>query len=332
MKKRKEEKMMKKLLSLIMVLAMLTSFAACSSQSADNQTPTTSDTVYNVGLLQLVEHPSLDEIRTAIVDEIEAQGYGDIIKIDYENGQNDGSTMNTIAQKFVSNGDDAIIAIATPAAQSVAAATQDIPIIFSAVTDPVAAELVSDLNAPDANVTGVSDYIDVAAIFGVAEDLTPGITKYGFVYNVGEVNSVSVITAAKAYLDAKGIPYEEALVTNIGEVTTAAQSLVGKVDAFFLPIDNTVASAMSNVADIANANQIPVYVAADSMVNDGGLATAGVNYTQLGKQTADMLIRILIEGQSVAENPVEVLTEYSVTVNPETAAAIGVDVSKYLQD
>lgn len=324
--------MMKKLLSLIMVLAMLTSFAACSSQSADNQTPTTSDTVYNVGLLQLVEHPSLDEIRTAIVDEIEAQGYGDIIKIDYENGQNDGSTMNTIAQKFVSNGDDAIIAIATPAAQSVAAATQDIPIIFSAVTDPVAAELVSDLNAPDANVTGVSDYIDVAAIFGVAEDLTPGITKYGFVYNVGEVNSVSVITAAKAYLDAKGIPYEEALVTNIGEVTTAAQSLVGKVDAFFLPIDNTVASAMSNVADIANANQIPVYVAADSMVNDGGLATAGVNYTQLGKQTADMLIRILIEGQSVAENPVEVLTEYSVTVNPETAAAIGVDVSKYLQD
>jgi putative ABC transport system substrate-binding protein len=331
MKKRKEEKMMKKLLSLIMVLAMLTSFAACSSQSADNQTPTT-DTVYNVGLLQLVEHPSLDEIRTAIIDEIEAQGYGDIIKIDYENGQNDGSTMNTIAQKFVSNGDDAIIAIATPAAQSVAAATQDIPIIFSAVTDPVAAELVSDLNAPDANVTGVSDYIDVAAIFGVAEDLTPGITKYGFVYNVGEVNSVSVITAAKAYLDAKGIPYEEALVTNIGEVTTAAQSLVGKVDAFFLPIDNTVASAMSNVADIANANNIPVYVAADSMVNDGGLATAGVNYTQLGKQTADMLIRILIEGQSVAENPVEVLTEYSVTVNPETAAAIGVDVSKYLED
>jgi putative ABC transport system substrate-binding protein len=314
-----------------MVLAMLTSFAACSSQSADNQTPTT-DTVYNVGLLQLVEHPSLDEIRTAIIDEIEAQGYGDIIKIDYENGQNDGSTMNTIAQKFVSNGDDAIIAIATPAAQSVAAATQDIPIIFSAVTDPVAAELVSDLNAPDANVTGVSDYIDVAAIFGVAEDLTPGITKYGFVYNVGEVNSVSVITAAKAYLDAKGIPYEEALVTNIGEVTTAAQSLVGKVDAFFLPIDNTVASAMSNVADIANANNIPVYVAADSMVNDGGLATAGVNYTQLGKQTADMLIRILIEGQSVAENPVEVLTEYSVTVNPETAAAIGVDVSKYLED
>ncbi len=323
---------MKKLLSLILTLAMLTMLAACgggdtpapngSNQSTANQT-------YNVGLLQLVEHPSLDEIRTAIEAELADKGYGDVIKIDYVNGQNDATTMNTAAQKFVADGDDAIIAIATNAAQSVAAATQDIPIIFSAVTDPVAAELVSDLSAPDGNVTGISDYIDVAAIFGLAEELTPDVQTYGFIYNMGEVNSVSVIEQAKAYLDAKGIAYEEAFVTNIGEVTTAAQSLVGKVDAFFLPIDNTVASAMSNVADIANANQIPVYTAADSMVNDGGLATAGVNYTQLGKQTADMLIRILIDGESVADNPVEVLTEYSVTVNPETAAAIGVDVSAY---
>lgn len=314
---------MKKLLSLILTIAMLSMLAACGG---DTPAPTQT---YNVGLLQLVEHPSLDEIRTAIETELADKGYGDVIKLDYVNGQNDASTMNTAAQKFVADGDDAIIAIATNAAQSVAAATQDIPIIFSAVTDPVAADLVSDLNAPDGNVTGISDYIDVAAIFGLAEELTPNVQTYGFIYNMGEVNSVSVIEQAKAYLDAKGIAYEEAFVTNIGEVTTAAQSLVGKVDAFFLPIDNTVASAMSNVADIANANQIPVYTAADSMVNDGGLATAGVNYTQLGKQTADMLIRILIDGQSVAENPVEVLTEYSVTVNPDTAAAVGVDVSAY---
>ena len=306
---------------------MLSMLAACGSDSTapdggDGQT-------YKVGLLQLVEHPSLDEIRTAIETELADKGYGDVIKIDYVNGQNDPSTMNTAAQKFVADGDDAIIAIATNAAQSVAAVTQDIPIIFSAITDPVAAELVSDLNAPDGNVTGISDYIDVAAIFELAEELTPNIKTYGFIYNMGEVNSVSVIEQAKAYLDGKGIAYEEAFVTNIGEVTTAAQSLIGKVDAFFLPIDNTVASAMSNVADIANANQIPVYTAADSMVHDGGLATAGVNYTQLGKQTADMLIRILIDGESIADNPVEVLTDYSITVNPETAAAIGVDISAY---
>ncbi len=148
---------------------------------------------------------------------------------------------------------------------------------------------------------------------------------------MGEVNSVSVINDAKAYLTEKNIPYVEAYVTNIGEVTTAVQSLVGKVDAFFLPIDNTVASAMSNVAEIANENKIPVYVAADSMVYDGGLATAGINYKQLGKQTADMLIRILIEGEAIADNPVEVMTEYSIIVNPETAATIGVDVSKYTE-
>lgn len=322
---------MKKLLTILMTFAMLTALTACGG----NDTPTThsgTDGTYQVGLLQLMEHTSLDQIRNAIEDEIDAAGYGDVIKLDYVNGQNDASTMNTAAQKFVANGDDAIIAIATNAAQSVAAATSDIPIIFSAVTDPVAAGLVGEDGTPDANVTGISDYIDVAAIFGMAEELTPNVQSYGFVYNMAEPNSVSVIANAKAYLDAKGISYTEAFVTNIGEVTTAVQSLIGKVDALFLPIDNTVASAMSNVADIANANGLPVYTAADSMVIDGGLATAGVNYTQLGKQTADMLIRILIDGESVADNPVEVLTEYSVTVNEETAAAIGVDVSKYLAD
>ncbi len=320
---------MKKFVSLLLTLTMMTGLAACS----DGGSTTADDTAaYTVGLLQLVEHPSLDEIRTAIEDEIAAQGYAEEIVLDYQNGQNDQSTMNTITQKFVANGDDAIIAIATVAAQSAAAATSDIPIIFSAVTDPVAAELVTDPENPDGNISGISDVIDVSAIFGLAEELTPEVASYGFIYNMGEVNSVSVINDAKEYLDANNIHYEEAFVTNIGEVTTAAQSLVGKVDAFFLPIDNTVASAMSNVAEIANSNQIPVYVAADSMVNDGGLATVGVNYTQLGKQTADMLIRVLIDGETIAENPVESMTEYSVTVNPETAAAIGVDVSKYVTE
>lgn len=322
---------MKKLLTILMTFAMLTTLAACGGNDTPAPTPG-ADGTYQVGLLQLMEHTSLDQIRNAIEDEIDAAGYGDVIKLDYVNGQNDASTMNTAAQKFVANGDDAIIAIATNAAQSVAAATSDIPIIFSAVTDPVAAGLVGEDGTPDANITGISDYIDVAAIFGMAEELTPNVKSYGFVYNMAEPNSVSVIANAKAYLDSKGISYTEAFVTNIGEVTTAVQSLIGKVDALFLPIDNTVASAMSNVADIANANALPVYTAADSMVIDGGLATAGVNYTQLGKQTADMLIRILIDGESVADNPVEVLTEYSVTVNEETAAAIGVDVSKYLAD
>ena len=326
---------MKKFVAMLLGLTMMAGLTACSGDDAGNnpdQGNSNDAAQYTVGLLQLVEHPSLDEIRTAIEDQVAARGYGDVIAFDYQNGQNDPSTMNTITQKFVANDNDAIIAIATVAAQSAAAATSEKPIIFSAVTDPVAAELVADPATPEGNISGVSDVIDVSAIFGLAEELTPEVASYGFIYNMGEVNSVSVINDAKEYLDANNISYQEAFVTNIGEVTTAAQSLVGKVDAFFLPIDNTVASAMSNVAEIANSNLIPVYVAADSMVNDGGLATVGVNYTQLGKQTADMLIRVLIDGETIAENPVESMTEYSVTVNPETAAAIGVDVSKYIAE
>lgn len=279
----------------------------------------------------MMEHPSLDEIREAFLAELKAQGYDDSkVVIDYQNGQGDMGTLNTIAQKFVGDGVDMIVAIATPAAQAAAAATDSTPIIFSAVTDPVDAGLVSDLEAPDRNLTGTSDAIPVDRIFALADELTPGIKTYGLLYNNGESNSVSVIRDVKVALNAAGIAFEEATVINSSEVTTAAQSLVGKVDAIFSPIDNTVAYAMPNLAQIAIEAKLPVYVAADSMVNDGGLATVGVNYTQLGKQTAQMAAEVL-SGKPVSEVPVQVLSEYATVVNPDTAAAIGVDVSKYVK-
>ena len=273
----------------------------------------------NIGLIQLMEHASLDEIRTAIEAGLEAKGaeYGVKVNVDYQNAQGDTSTINTICQQFVGNKVDAIVAIATPAAQGAATAVAgtDIPVIFSAVTDPAAAGLVENLEAPEGNITGTSDAIPVEKIFELAAELTPDAESFGLIYNTGEVNSVSVIDETKAYLDAQGISYTEASVASTGDVQTAAQTLLSKCDAIFAPIDNTVASAM-------------VYVAADSMVNDGGLATVGVNYTNLGTQTADMLLKVLT-GTPVCEVPVEVLKENAVVVNEETAAAIGVDVSKY---
>ena len=225
---------------------------------------------------------------------------------------------------------DAIVAIATPAAQGAATAVAgtDIPVIFSAVTDPAAAGLVENLEAPEGNITGTSDAIPVEKIFELAAELTPDAESFGLIYNTGEVNSVSVIDETKAYLDAQGISYTEASVASTGDVQTAAQTLLSKCDAIFAPIDNTVASAMGVLADEAIKAGKPVYVAADSMVNDGGLATVGVNYTNLGTQTADMLLKVLT-GTPVCEVPVEVLKENAVVVNEETAAAIGVDVSKY---
>ena len=335
---------MKKIFAAILALSLL--LTACSGASSSAPAPSSqpeaasssqeapsasSGETLKIGLVQMMEHPSLDEIREAFLAELKAQGYDDSkVVIDYQNGQGDMGTLNTIAQKLVGDGVDMIVAIATPAAQAAAAATDSTPIIFSAVTDPVDAGLVSDLEAPDRNLTGTSDAIPVDRIFALADELTPGIKTYGLLYNNGESNSVSVIRDVKVALNAAGIAFEEATVINSSEVTTAAQSLVGKVDAIFSPIDNTVAYAMPNLAQIAIEAKLPVYVAADSMVNDGGLATVGVNYTQLGKQTAQMAAEVL-SGKPVSEVPVQVLSEYATVVNPDTAAAIGVDVSKYVK-
>lgn len=310
---------MKKLTIAIMLICLLFAFTACNN----------SDAKYTVGLIQLMEHPSLDEIRAAIEADLKAE-FGDDIEILYQNGQNDKTLMNSISQQFVGQNVDAIIAIATPAAQAAAAATEDIPIIFAAVTDPVASNLVLNIDAPESNITGTSDAIDVDKIFSLAAEMYPEIKTYGFIYNTSEDNSLSVIADAKAYLDSKNIKYVESVVTNVGEVSQAAQALVGKCDAIFSPIDNTVASGMRTLADIAIDAKMPVFVSADSMVADGGLATVGVNYTQLGKQTAAMAIKAL-KGTAISEIPVEVLTECAVTVNEDTAKAIGIDVSKYLK-
>lgn len=340
---------MKKIFAVLLTLTLLcASFAACgdtTSASPAASTPAASSTAssvapapatdadsYTVGLIQLTEHPSLDEIAAAIQAQLSAQATerGITIDVDLQNAQGDTSTINTICQQFVASDVDLIIAIATPAAQGAAAAIDgtDIPLIFSAVTDPVAAELVDSIEAPGGNITGTSDAIPVEKIFALAAELTPDVKSFGLLYNTSEVNSVSVIEETKAYLDAHDISYTEGAVTTTADVQISAANLFASCDAVFSPIDNTVASAMAVVADEAIKAGKPMYVAADSMVADGGLATVGVNYTNLGTQTADMALKVL-EGTAPADIPVEVLKDNSVVVNTETAAAINVDVSKY---
>ncbi len=280
-----------------------------------------------VGIVQLVEHLALDQVREAFTETL-LEARPDV-EIDYQNGQNNPSTINAICQKFVGDGVDLILAIATPAAQGAAAATQDIPIVFSAVTDPVAAGLVSNLERPDANLTGTSDAVPVEGIFDLAYQITPDIKTYGLLYNASEINSVIAIEEAKEILDARGLNYVEVAVTNIGEVTTAAQSMVGRVDAIFSPTDNTVSSAMANLAQVAIDAGLPTYVGAVTMVTDGALASVGVSYPQLGRQSARMAMAIL-DGTPVSEIPVELQERFDVAVNAETAAALGIDVSAYL--
>ncbi len=202
---------------------------------------------YTVGILQQMEHTSLDEIREAVEAGLArgAAAGGYTVEVVYKNAQGDPTAIRTIAEQFAAQGVDVIVPIATGAAQGAAAAAQDVPIVFSAVADPVAAGLVDAFDRTTGNITGVSNGIDVAKIFALADELTPGIGTYGFVYNEGEVNSQSIIEKAKAFLDARGLAYEEVTVASSGEVQQAARGVIAKgVDALFIPNDNTVASAL----------------------------------------------------------------------------------------
>lgn len=325
-----------KLTALFTAAALALSFAGCgaaASASASVAVDNGQQADYTVGILQYTSHSSLDEIAAAIQSELEqqAQAAGVTINVELKNGQGDAATINDVCKMFVSDQVDLIIPIATPAATAAAAAVQgtDIPLVYSAVTDPVAAQLAKSMEEPGENMTGTSDYIDTAKILDLVLANNPDTKTIGLIYNLAETNSVTTIEGLRPALREKGIEAVESTVTTPGEVQMAAQNLVSKgVDAIFVPIDNTVASAMGVLADEAIKAGKPVYVAADSMVNDGGLATVGVNYTNLGTQTADMLLKVLT-GTPVCEVPVEVLKENAVVVNEETAAAIGVDVSKY---
>lgn len=321
-----------RLTALFAAAAMGLSLAGCGSAASSASAAASGSgqqADYTVGILQYTSHSSLDEIAAAIQSELEQQALaaGVTIRVELKNGQGDAATINDICKMFVSDKVDLIIPIATPAATAAAAAVQgtDIPLVYSAVTDPVAAQLAQSMEAPGENMTGTSDYIDTAKILDLVLANNPDTKTLGLIYNLGETNSAATIEALRPVLEEKGIQAEESTVTTPGEVQMAAQNLVSKgVDAIFVPIDNTVASAMSVLADEAIKGGVPVYTAADSLVRDGGLATTGVNYTKLGELTAQMAVQVL-QGEDPATMPVQVLNDGIVTVNTTTAKALGID-------
>lgn len=324
-----------RLTALFAAAAMALSLAGCGSAASSTASASAAasgsgqQADYTVGILQYTSHSSLDEIAAAIQSELEqqAQAAGVTISVELKNGQGDAATINDICKMFVSDGVDLIIPIATPAATAAAAAVQgtDIPLVYSAVTDPVEAQLAQSMEAPGENMTGTSDYIDTAKILDLVLANNPDTKTLGLIYNLGETNSATTIEDLRPVLEEKGIQAVESTVTTPGEVQMAAQNLISQgVDAIFVPIDNTVASAMSVLADEAIKGGVPVYTAADSMVRDGGLATTGVNYTKLGELTAQMAVQVL-QGEDPATMPVQVLNDGIVTANTTTAAALGID-------
>lgn len=299
---------MKKLIAVALALVMLLSATAAFAAP------------YRIAIVQPLSHTSLNQIRDTIIDRLNAAGLE--IEILTANANGDGSALPAILSNYRADGIDMLVPIATNTAQAAKVVFEDdeMPIVFAAVADPVAAGMTGD----DCEfITGVSNNIPAAEIVKLIFNFQPDCKKIGFLYTSSEVNSVSTINAAKAYCDAEGIAYEEASISNLSELQTAAETLIGKgVDALYTGNDNSIASAMATYTDVAYAAGIPVYCGADSMVADGGFATIGVNYVQLGEQVADMVIRIM-NGQTPAENPYEVLTNYAKFVNMQAVERFG---------
>lgn len=331
---------MKKIIALVLTAAvaiMSGCSAATSSSVAAGSTSSaeSSETIHQaepvvIAIIQPMDHPSLNQIRDTIIDELDAIGLTGAIKIECRNANGDASMLPTIMSELIGNGTDILVPIATGTAQTAAAATDTLPIIFSAVSNPVEAGLITSFEETTGNITGVSNSIAIEDIFKLAAELTPNVKTFGFVYNTSEVNSMAGIARARAYCDANGIAYKEAAITGVGDLQSAAQSLVGQVDAFFTPNDNSIASAMSIYLQVANDAGIPIYVGADSMVADGGLATVGIDYTELGRQTAQMVARIL-DGETIADNHVEQIKEYAKMINMVTADQLGLTISDSLK-
>lgn len=287
-----------------------------------------------VSVAQIVEHKSLNTIRGSFKAEMEALGYkdGENIKLDFKDAGGQQNTLNSIMSTFAGNKSDVIMAIATPTAMAAAKYSKDIPIVFSAVSDPVGAGLMDDLKKPNNNITGTSDEIQVDQILDLALKVDPNLKTLGFIYNSSEANSVSNLAKAKEFCKKHDIKLVEGSGANITEIQSAVSVLTDKCDAIFAPNDNTVASSMSALVETANKKKVPVYTGADSMVSDGGFATVGIDYTELGKETARMTDKIL-KGEDVENLPVKVFKDnLNIYVNEKTMETLGIQLPKDVEN
>lgn len=295
--------------------------------AADADSASAARASYKIGILQLTEHAALDAANKGFVAAIEASGID--ASIDQQNAQNDQSACQTIASTLVNEGCDLILAIATPAAQAVAGATADIPVVCTAITDFAASGLVEDNEAPGCNVTGTSDMNPVVDQIELLHQLVPEAKTVGLLYCTAESNSKLQIDLAAEELDRLGIEGVEYTASSSNEVQQVVESMVGKVDAIYTPTDNTIASAMTVIASIANENKVPTVCGEVAHVEAGGLASVSINYEELGRRAGEMAVRILSEGADPADMPIETMTadECDLVYNQKTADALDVDVS-----
>ncbi|MDR3333156.1 MAG: ABC transporter substrate-binding protein [Synergistaceae bacterium] len=285
------------------------------------------DGVVRVGIVQLVENGAFADMREGFISRMRELGYSeDKMTFDYRNAQGDMSNLNSICQNVVDSNLDIIVTIATPPTQAMVNLEPKAPVFFIAVSNPIAAGVITDMERPDKNTTGASNAIPVDEMFKLAEKVTPKVKSFGLIYNAGEVNSVSTIKAAKEYMDRTGsYTYKEAVVTASSEVQQAAQSLAEDVDAIFIPNDSMLQSALTQVVAVANEAKIPTYGSSAVMVNTGAFATISIDDRTIGARVADMADRHL-KGAAIEDIPAVVISDFVTLFNKPTADAIEVEI------
>ena len=320
--------MMKKSVKWLATLALAAMVVGAAGCGGSSQTGSKDKKSYKVGVIQLVQHPALDAANKGFIDGLKSKGFeeGKNVTFDQQNAQGDQSNLQTIAQRFVSNKDDLVCAIATPAAQTMANATKEIPIVGTAITDYKVAKLVKDNSKPGTNVTGTTDMNPVEAQIDLLVKIMPKAKTVGFIYNSSEVNSQLQIELAKKAAAARGLATVEATVSSVNDIQQAAQSLMGKVDALYIPTDNVMASAMPNLIKITDEAKIPVFCGEAGMLKAGGVATLGIDYYKLGFQTGEMAADILSGKAKPPDMAIQSQKTFTVSLNEEAIKKMGLTI------
>lgn len=308
-------------ISIALVLSCFASLAFASG-APDNK---------HVAITQIVEHPALDAVRKGVKDVLQEAGWveGENLQWNYQSAQGATATAAQIAKKFAGENPDIIVAIATPSAQAVAASARQSNIVFTAVTDPVGAKLVEAWDRPGKRITGVSDLTPIDQHLQLIKDAMPNAKRIGVIYNPGEANSVSLVKLVNKHALALNLEVVEAASPKSADVQTATRSLLGKVDAIYLPTDNTVISALEGVIKVAQQADIPVFAGDTDSVKRGAVAALGFNYYDVGRQTGDMVVAIL-NGKSPGDMPVEGVQKTELFVNPKAAERMGLTLDQAL--
>lgn len=315
--------------SAVVSLFLMVASVGCSTPSTDpSSSPTSEQTSTKfVAVTQIVEHPSLNATRDGLQQELATAGYqvNKNLKWQWESAQGNTATAVQIARNFAGENPDVIVAISTPSAQAVVSAAPNIPVIFTAVTDPLGAKLVTNQEKPGGLVTGVRALVPIGKHLDLITKISPQAKRIGVIYNAGEANSLTLIELLKQEAAARGMTIVEATVAGSSDVATAARSLVGRSDVIYIPTDNTVASALESVIQIGINNKLPVYAGDNDSVAKGAIASLSFNYYDVGRQTGQIVTKVL-KGEKPGEIAVESPTKLELHVNLSSAQAMGVKI------